>query len=72
LKHLVLGGMLPCAGDVAVKIASYALQGQQPFCEVYISSYHVCPTVAELGDYENDEQVQNYIDEYQILPPVNS
>ncbi|XP_065884494.1 tyrosine-protein phosphatase non-receptor type 21-like [Dysidea avara] len=50
LKHLVLGGMLPCVGDVAVKIASYALQ-------------------AELGDYENDEQVQSYIDEYQILPP---
>jgi len=29
------------------------------------------PTIAELGDYENDEQVQNYIEEYQILPPVN-
>lgn len=28
LKHLVLGGMLPCTGDVAIKIASYALQGE--------------------------------------------
>lgn len=27
LKHLVLGGVLPCTGDVAIKIASYALQG---------------------------------------------
>ena len=27
LKYLVLGGTLPCTSDVAVKIASYALQG---------------------------------------------
>ena len=62
--------MLPCAGDVAVKIASYALQGEQPFCEV-CEVIMFTPTTAELGDYENDEQVKNYIGEYQILPPVN-
>jgi len=27
LKYLVLGGTLPCTSDVAVKIASYVLQG---------------------------------------------
>ena len=32
LKHLVLGGVLPCTGDVAVKIASYALQGACSVC----------------------------------------
>ena len=61
--------MLPCVGDVAVKIASYALQGEQPFSVYQVIMYL---PVAELGDYENDEQVQSYIDEYQILPPVHS
>ena len=26
--------------------------------------------LAELGDYSNDEQVNTYSQEYQILPPV--
>lgn len=29
-----------------------------------------CHSSAELGDYDNDEQVKSYVEEYQILPPV--
>ena len=32
--------------------------------------YKIVDLLAELGDYNNDEQVNTYIQEYQILPPV--
>ena len=36
LKHLILNGDLQCSHDIAVKLASYALQGTRVHLYMYI------------------------------------
>lgn len=63
LKHLVLGGVLPCTGDVAIKIASYALQGACVcmFIHVCVCTYVcLCIWIAYVFSVNNMEYCITY------------
>lgn len=83
LKHLILNGELHCSNDLAVKLASYALQGMLcvgwtlvPICmyhsPLYLIVVYLSPLpVAEFGDFDPDKHDDEFLNDYIFLPPVS-
>lgn len=66
LKNSVLQSTLRCNSDMAVKLASYALQGtliqHTPSCLYSIT--------AEFGDYSEEKHTKEFLSDYIIFPQV--